>query len=396
MKNNIIGIFLFLGICFPLSAQDKVDLFGYFEPQYVGASVNKSFMQLQSNKLRIDLESKVSDFVTFGANVNFLTYHGTTNWHILDYLPDQVTSGIPPEMAELYVLSYDNRIFLDNAYLKMSFKYADITTGRQQISLGTGYAWNPTDLFNTKDLLDPTYEQPGHNAIRVDVSGSGRTSLSALYTVGDDFKSSDKMLWLKSGISHFDLSLIAIEKTWTYTDYDQIDLAQMNFVAQKEKRRMLGATMAGDILGIGVWAEYAYNFMETSNDFSELVIGGDYTFDFQTYIMFEYYRNTQGKTNFEEYNFNDWMRYMAAEQRAIGRDQMFFLLMHPVGDLVNLGLSSIVCFSDNSSALLPTLNYNVFENVELLLYLNFYLGKEGTVYASNLGNGGLIRARVYF
>ena len=396
MKNKIIGIFLFLSTCFPLSAQDKVDLFGYFEPQYVGASVNKSFMQLQSNKLRIDLESKVSDFVTFGANVNFLTYHGTTNWHILDYLPDRVTSGIPPEMAELYVLSYDNRIFLDNAYLKMSFKYADITTGRQQISLGTGYAWNPTDLFNTKDLLDPTYEQPGHNAIRVDVTGGGKTSLAALYTVGDDFKSSDKMLWLKSGISHFDLSLIAIEKTWTYTNYTQIDTLEMNFVTQEEKRRMIGATLAGEILGLGVWAEYAYNFMETSDDFFELVVGADYTFDIQTYLMLEYYRNTQGKTNFEEYNFNDWMRYMAAEQRAISRDQLYFLAMHPVGDLVYIGLSSIYSISDNSLALLPTLNYNIFENVELLMYLNFYLGEEGTVYASNLGNGGLLRARLYF
>ena len=389
MKNRLVGFLLLFCLWVPLSGQDKVDLYGYFEPQYVGASVNGSFIQLQSNKLRLDLESKLSNLVTFGANVNFLTYHGTTNWNIPDYLPEQVTSEITPGLEGSYVLSYDNRIFLDNAYLKMSFKYADITTGRQQISLGTGYAWNPTDLFNTKDLLDPTYEQPGHNAIRVDATGGGKTSLTALYAVGDDFKSSDKMLWLKSRISHFDLSVIAIEKTWTYTDYIQ-------FLAQKEKRRMLGATMAGDILGVGVWAEYAYNFMETSKDFSELVIGGDYTFDFQTYIMFEYYRNTQGKTNFEEYNFNDWMRYMAAEQRAIGRDQMFFLVMHPAGDLANLGLTSIVCFSDNSFALLPTLNYTVFENVELLLYLNFYMGKEGTVYASNLGNGGLVRARVYF
>ena len=396
MKNRLVGILLLFCLWVPLSGQDKADLFGYFEPQYVGASVNGSFIQLQSNKLRLDLESKLSNLVTFGANVNFLTYHGTTNWHILDYLPDRVTSGIPPEMTELYVLSYDNRIFLDNAYLKMSFKYVDITTGRQQISLGTGYAWNPTDLFNTKDLLDPTYEQPGHNAIRVDATGGGKTSLTALYAVGNDFQDSDKMLWLKSRISHFDLSVIAIEKRWTYTDYTQIDLVQMDFMAQREKRRMLGATLAGDILGAGVWAEYAYNFMKTSDNFYELVIGGDYTFDFQTYIMFEYYRNTQGKTNFEQYNFNDWMRYMSAEQRAIGRDQLFFLVMHPAGDLVNLGLTSIVCFSDNSFALLPTLNYNIFENVELLLYLNFYLGKEGTVYASNLGNGGLVRARVYF
>ena len=30
--------------------------------------------------------------------------------------------------------------------------------GKQQISLGTGYVWNPTDVFNIKELFDPTYE----------------------------------------------------------------------------------------------------------------------------------------------------------------------------------------------------------------------------------------------
>ncbi|MCD4770052.1 MAG: hypothetical protein K8R35_07800 [Bacteroidales bacterium] len=378
-----------------LSAQDKADIFGYFESQYVGASVNKSFIQLQTNKLRIDFESKLSHHVTFGANINFLTNHGTTDWYILDYLPQSVTAGIPPEMADIYVLSSGNEMYLDNAYMKLSYDFFDLTLGRQQISLGTGYAWNPTDLFNTKNLLDPTYEQPGHNAIRLDL-GKGRTTLTALYSAGDDFEGSDKMLWLKSGISHFDLSLIAIEKAWNYTDFTQFDMNQMNFVTNPEKRRMLGATLAGDILGVGVWSEYAYNFMEDSKDFYELIVGLDYTFDFQTYLMIEYYRNTQGKTDFENYDFNDWMRYLSAEQKAIGRDQIYFTMMHPAGDLGNIGLSSIYSLADNSMALLPTLMYNIFENVDLLLYLNFYLGEEGAVFASNLGNGGSVRARVYF
>lgn len=388
--------FIFASILFiSLSAQEKADIFGYFESQYVGASVNKSYIQLQTNKLRIDLESKISDHVSFGANINFLSNHGTKDWYILDYLPESVTAAIPPEMAGLYVMSYGNEMYLDNAYLKLSYDLFDLTVGRQQISLGTGYAWNPTDLFNSKDLLDPTYEQPGHNAIRLDM-GKGRTTLTALYSAGNDFEGSDKMLWLKSGISRFDLSLIAIEKSWTYTDFTQFDMNLMNFNSSLEKRRMLGATLAGDIFGVGVWSEYAYNFMEDSKDFYELIVGLDYTFDFQTYMMIEYYRNTQGKTNFENYDFNDWMRYLSAQQKAIARDQIYFTMMHPAGDLGNIGLSSIYSLTDNSMALLPTLMYSLFENVELLLYLNFYLGEEGTVYAANLGNGGMVRARVYF
>ena len=380
----------------PLSAQNNVELFGYFESQLMGAQIKNSFIQLQSNKLRVDLKTDLSDNVSFGANFNYITYHGKTHWNILEYLPDRVTSEVPPELADYYVLPFDDRIFLDNAYVRLSFKYGDVIMGKQQISLGTGYAWNPTDLFNTKDLLDPTYEQPGHNALQLDVPLGSMYSVTALYAVGDEWKNSDKMLRFKGRISHFDYSVIGVEKIWTFHDYSQLDSTCPNFMSFPEKRQMVGATTAGELLGLGVWAEYAYNKMEYTKNFYELVVGCDYTFDFQTYIMLEFYRHTLGKTDYMQYTLNDWMRLLAAEQKAISRDQLYGFIQHPVTDLVNLGLSTIFSISDKSLALVPMMNYNIFENVELLAYLNFYLGKEGTAYASNMGNGGLVRARVYF
>lgn len=376
--------------------QYDADLFGYFEPQYLGAVIQGDYIQLQSNKLRIDLEANAFDRVSFGANFDFITYHGKTRWNILDYLPADLTSVIPPEMHDYYVLPFENRIFLDNAYLKFELKYADITVGRQQISLGTGYVWNPTDLFNFKDVLDPTYEQPGHNAIRLDVPIGARNNITALYAVDDEWKNSDKLIQFKAGISHFDFTVIAVEKVWQFHDYTQIDPATFYFLPQPEKRRMLGGSLAGDLFGVGIWGEFGYNWMEQTEDFYELVAGMDYTFDFQSYILFEYYRNTFGRMDREEYAFNDWMRFMAAEQKSICRDQVYGIVQHPVTDLMYLGLSGIYCISDNSLALVPVLSSSPTNNVELLFYLNFYLGREGTFYASNLGNGGMIRARIYF
>ena len=49
-----------------------------------------------------------------------------------------------------------------------------------------------------------------------------------------------------------------------------------------------------------------------------------------------------------------------------------------------------------SIAFVLMLTYNIFENVDLNLFLNFYCGKEGTAYSKNLGDGGMVRARVYF
>ena len=381
-----------------LLPQAKVELFGYFESQLMGASINNEFIQMQSNKLRVDMESIVSDHIAFGANFDYITYHGKTQWPILDYLPDKAAAEAPDEYKSYYILSFEDRQFLDNAYLKLSFKYFDLTVGKQQISPGTGYAWNPTDVFNTKDLLDPTYEQPGHNAFRLDVPLGSRSTFTTFYAPGDDFKDSDKLIQFKFGISHFDFHLMAVEKTWRFHDYSQFNMDFLNpdFVSLPEKRRLLGFSTAGELLGLGLWTEFAYNRMEISDDFEELVAGIDYTFDSGTYIMAEYYRNTMGKTDYLYYTLNDWMRFLSMEQKAIARDQMYAFLQHPVTELIQLSLSTIYVISDQSAAIVPTLNYNLFENVDVFVYLNFYTGKEGAVFNKKLGNGGLIRARVYF
>ncbi len=380
----------------PLTAQDKVELFGYFEPQFMGISIQNQFSQLFSNKLRVDLKWGPLDNITFAANFDFITYHGKTEWNILDYLPSKLTNAVPEDLRPLYVLPFSNRIFLDNAYLKLAFKQFDITVGKQQISLGTGNVWNPIDVFNIKDPIDPTYENPGQNAMRLDVPLSDSTTFSTLYAPDDEWKNSAKMIQLKSRIKRFDISLVAIEKTWLFHDYTQFDPGQMNFSGIPEKRQLLGFSTAGEIFGVGIWAEFAYNWMGTTDDFHELVTGIDYTFDFQTYVLVEYYRNSLGRTDKMDYTLNDWMRLMVSEQKAIARDQLYALALHPITDLMNLGLSTIFCITDGSFVFVPTLEYSLSDNVDIFAYLNLNFGKEGTNYDNSLGRGGMIRARVYF
>ncbi len=394
-KGAVFLIFLFLSVS-SLLAQESVDIFGYFESQGSGAAVNNEFLMLYSNKLRVDLKSNPSNTITFAANFDYITFHGQTTWNILDFLPADVVAEVPPGMEAFYVIPFEDQHFLDNAYIKLSFKAFDLTVGKQQISLGTGYVWNPVDVFNIKELFDPTYEQPGHNAMRLDIPLGATSTFTALFSPEDDWRNSGKLIQLKGRISHFDLAITAIEKIWRFHDYTQFDPVSMFFLELPGKRQLLGASTAGEILGLGIWAEYAYNWMEISEDFYELVVGMDYTFNFQTYIMFEYYRNTLGKTDHTEYTLNDWMRVLTMEQKSITRDQLYAFLTHPVSDLMSLGVSTIYSLSDGSLALVPTLNYSLSDNVELFAYLNFNFGEEGKVFSQKMGNGGLIRVRVYF
>ena len=396
MKKWIIFLVFLLFVFSPLVARKDLEIFGYFESQIMGAEVKNDFYQLYTNKLRVDLKSSLSDNITFAANFDYITFHGKTEWNILDFLAPNIISEVPQGMESFYILPFSNRNFLDNAYIKLSFKHFDLVVGKQQISLGTGYVWNPTDVFNIKELFDPAYEQPGHNAVRLDVALGRIYTLTTLFSPEDSWENSAKLIQLKGRISHFDYSLIAIEKVWRFHDYTQINMENMNFLELPERRRLLGASTAGELLGLGVWAEYGYNWMKNTKDFYELVVGSDYTFDFQTYVMVEYYRNTLGKTDYEQYNLNDWMRLITMEQKAISRDQVYVLIQHPATDLLNAGLSTIYSISDNSFALVPTLSYSFSDNVDIFAYLNLNFGKEGRVFSKNMGNGGLIRVRVYF
>lgn len=368
----------------------QVDIYGYFEPQYTGIYLDKEYYQFHYNKLRVDLKSTAVEHVEFGADAIHLLYFGATTWNVLDFLPDRITSSIPPEMHPAFQFSYQDTFFLDNVYARLSLNRLALTVGKQQISLGTGYFSNPTDVFNLKDALDPTYEQPGHNAIRIDFMLRNRLNLMALYTPENDWETSGKLVRLKAGIGHYDVSLLGGEMQHTTTDF-------YTFHVNKQQRRLVGADFVGELLGLGIWGEGIYNFLEDEdNDSYEFLIGGDYTFESGLYTMLEYHHNSSGKSDYQDYDLNDWMQFLAGEIKTISQDQVYGLIQYPLTDLAMVGGSVIFSISDQSAALVPMATYSLFENIDLTLMLNLYVGDEGKAYSSALGNGGFLRAMVYF
>ncbi len=389
MNNTV--VLIIAALLFASGAVAKeVDVFGYFEPQYTGVYLDDTYHQFQANKLRIDLKSTAIAHTEFGADVIFRLYHGKTTWNVLDFLPETVASTIPPEMQPLYDIEYGDTLYLDNVYARFALNRLAVTIGKQQISLGTGYFANPTDIFNTKDVLDPTYEQPGHNAVRVDLQASPRLSIMALFSpIEMDFDNSGKLLRAKLGLGRFDISVMGSQTQYTLTDFYNFDQAQ-------ERRYIAGGDIVGEILGIGVWAEGIYNFFEESDDGYEFLVGADYTLDSGLYAMLEYQRNSTAKTDHEDYDLNDWMRFFVGETKTIASDQLYGLIQYPLTDMLVIGGSAILSIPDMSAAIVPMAQYSLFQNIELTFMGNIYVGDEGTSYSRSLGWGGLVRASVYF
>ncbi len=382
---------LIAALCFlPYALCGQVDIFGYFEPQYAALYQDTTIIQSGYGKLRIDLRNDQVKNMRFNADIILSTYLGKTDWNLLDFLPDQIADSIPPAMQPYYLFQFKDTFYLDNAYARFNIRSFAVTIGKQQISFGTGYFSNPTDVFNVKNSLDPTYEQPGYDALRFEFYPLSRLSITMLYTpIEFNWDNSGKLCRIKIGLGHFDISSLIYRYRGTTIDYYTFEPTIRQFT-------MIGGDLVGELLGFGVWGEGSYRIIEDGNNIFEVLVGSDYTFEGGLYTMIEYHHNSTGKNDYRDYDLNDWMRFLTGESKTIARDQLYGLVQYPIIDFVDLGAMALFSISDQSAAIIPMLNYNMFENVDITLMLNLYTGEEGKAFNSKFGNGGFIRANIYF
>lgn len=392
MSRAILAVVL---LAFPALAAAP-EVFGYYEPQYTGTWAGETYRHLMSNRLRVDLKSTAVKNVEFGADFIGLLYHGTKVWSLLDFMPAAIAESVPEVLRPLYMLPFADRFYAGDVYARLSFRRVALTAGKQQLSFGTGYFANPTDVFNTKDAFDPTYEQPGHNALRLDVQPWNRVGLTALVAPGADWEATTKLARAKVGCGHFDLSVLGAEFEQTTTDFTASDTMTNWFARSTDRRRMAGADIVGQVWEVGLWAEGAYFMPGQGEDWYELIAGIDHTLDCGLYLMAEYHRNMQARADWQSHDLNDWLRSVFGETRTLGRDQVYGLVRYQLTDLLGAGLMGLVSVNDGSFALVPMVDWNLFENVDLTLMANVLVGDEGKAYGSTLGSGGFLRCRVWF
>jgi len=368
---------------------------GYFENQFFPQRLNNEWILQDYNKLRLDLSADISENVTFNGNYNYRVYHGATTFSALDFLPDQLvneyqkTMNIPQAILNpLFEFKQEDEYFLDNAYVSIYSKRVNIRIGKQQLPWGSGYSWNPTDIFNEKNLLDPTYEKVGVNAFKVEIPFMTEGMLTGIIGVEDKWKTSTKGIKLKQHLSGFDLSFSFVEKHQSSFDYYSLQQCS-------EKRRLLGGDFSGQLFGLGIWGEGAYNRMELSDNYGQYLVGSDYTFESGLYLTGEYYHNGLGRTNKENYTFGDWMRLMSSQGENLGQNYIFAGGSYPITELWNWSNFLLFNFDDKSGLIFPWFSYSLNDNTEVLFvgYLPFGSAKSEF---GEFGAGGFARIRVYF
>ncbi len=418
IRNILTYLFILVIILiFPMSL--KSEWFGYFESEGDGIRVKSADYLFGYHKLRLDFQAQPDTDLKISANLIAKKYWGKRTMRLSDFLPDKVSWPLENNWqifpTEALSFTMADTIFLDNFYLDGYAGNLHFTLGRQQISPGVGYAWNPTDIFNRKDVMDPTYEQPGVDAIALELPLGASLSLSAILQPEASWDATTRYGKGKLSLSAFDISLVYghFQRYLTHLEWPVIF---MGMIEALQNRELLGFSFFTDLAGIGFWAEAAryYNyladyrftdfleqnriytdpFLAKNGDFWQLLIGADYTSQGSLYILLEYLYNGFGIEKGQT-NLNHYLDYLDGKMLTLNQNYLFLSLLYPWGDSVTAGFFSLANLDDQSFLLNPQFTFQYGDNLELSLLLSAGIGDD----ESEMGlqkYGGRLRLRAWF
>ena len=378
-------------ICITLLATGlaaQVDWYGYFEAEGDYFDLPAGDIYFGYNKLRVDLDAAPGENFRVGADFIRRAYIGQSTFNFMDFLPEDLWPVLPTGGTLSYFpVTLSDTMFVDNAFMEIYFPWFDITLGRQQISPGVGYAWNPTDIFNVKDILDPTYEQTGVEAVQIFIPLRWGLRLSGILQPRSSWERTTQYYQLKGLLGQFDLSVV----------YAASELMKTGLLTTDTTfRELLGFNIEGELAGLGVRGEFAVNRLDfaTADLRYEYVLGVDYTTESSFYLMGEYYHNDFG-VDPDLVTFDDYVSYFLGEMHSLNTDYLFAMAMYPVTDLISAEMFTIYNLNDGSLVINPQLTYNIFEDVELTVTGSLFAGEETDEFGYQ-ETGLRLRLRAYF
>ncbi len=333
----------------------------------------------------------------------------------------------------------------------------DLRIGKQRIAWGTADKINPTDNLNPKDLEDPLDfgKKLPTNALKISFYLDNYTLTGILIPVftpavlppPDWSFSSGKALPLPPGVAvekmttqvqlpnhnlkntssvglklsgnvlNYDVSISYVANRWdmplskalTIVPTGQTTVSVDNQLIFP-RQQIVGADLAGQLLGIGVWAEAAAFLPEKvtmtitqvtpqamqinrqtaieHEVYVKYVVGGDYTFKNGIYINGQLIHGFYGEEGKD--HLNDYV-VAAVEKKFFNEDLKLRLAaaleVHDWNDIEN----------NYASIIFPEVNYKPTDAVELILGTYFIEGKGTTVFGNFGSNDELyVKAKVSF
>jgi len=374
---------------------------------YVENTLNAEHMKhddsvntLNNTKVRLNLSGDLSSAAGLGIAVIGETNLGDRQYNLTRYLPEEDEATIPVEDRDAYVDEVDKTdAYIQETFLTVTFSWASLRVGRHKFYSGTGYAYNPIDLFNKKNPLDPTYETRGQDAAMLSLGLSPTTELELTARTDEDHRHVDSQVRLIHYHHGWDLALQYTRHTRTRIDW-AVDGREIDFTWDQ-----FSAEFSGELAGVGIHGEGGYAIIDepedpgsltrAGKDHERFLIGLDYTFEWQLYTLLEYLRFGQGRNDPDEMTLNDRFAYLTGEIITSNTDTLYLGLRYPLTDLTDISLYSIVHCNDPSLTLSPWLEWDVHPGWDVTLAANIPAGAEDSS-QGRMGTTGFVRVRYSF
>ena len=266
-----------------LAAQSDTRLTGYWEHQFSARYAGDTWTQLDYDRFRTDLSARAGRSTSASVAVVWQLYRGNTRVALGDALPEAF--AVPDSLT----IALENRQFVNHAYVTLRPGPFEITAGKQYLTWGASFVFNPTELFRPKDVFEPTYEREGVGALSVKVPLGPLSNVLLAYAPDGSFDTSGKIVRLRHHVAGFDVSALAAE----IDEQPGPDTLEVP-LPPTERRRVLGGDITGELLGLGVWAEGTWSD-RAGETWVEATAGVNYTLADGTLLMAEAFYNGRGE-----------------------------------------------------------------------------------------------------
>ncbi len=259
---------------------------------------------------------------------------------------------------------------LDRLYLALVPQWGSIKIGRQAITWGNGFIFNPFDLFNPfpPTEIDRDYKV-GDDMVNVQLSLPKSGDLQGLYvvrrnpdthSVAADQSSLAGKLHVAAGTTEFDIMAAR-----NYEDY------------------VMGIGSRGNLADAAWRLDATWTFPQIGNDYLSLVANMDYSwvwFDKNFYGFIEYYFNGLGEDDYQN-AVQDPAIVQQVERGdlyVLGRNYLSGHIQVELHPLFKINFTAINNVADPSGILQPYATWDITQNLQLTAGVNISYGAEGT------------------
>ena len=356
-------IFLTTILLFPLSMAHP-------DIRFSGASYNETSLINNNGTIsygnRSDLRVKavgLSEGAKLVAELDFYTLYG-----YLSSLSSEVNDA---ERAATSRALKDGQFYVDRLYMKFPASRADVILGKQRIAWGSGVIFSPTDNFNRPNPLSLSGRREGVNALVAKVSMGSLSAVDLVIAPADVFERTNgeaNLERLKYGkfASRFTLNKFNTDMALSY-QYDG-----------GMRSHIYGLDVKGDAkLGYHLETIFVHggNALGTGDvgDYWRSVLGLDYSFQGKWVLLGEYFYNGSGRANKTTLPATDFSLLDAFGYRHYLYSQISY--QHDI--FFGASLFFLRNMVDGSFILSPSMNYSIFQNTRLDLYVQAFSG-DGT------------------